>query len=230
MSFLLLRSFSLRHLTSRSHVWATSFLKVGNPKFLSAHELLTFGEYFMHHFDVISRRHILEHIGLRAGFTLPPYESCTPVHTSFSLLGIVVMQYFGPARASEHENISGSGTKYFNYVLMHFYYKWAYLFEFSTVFGHSKCFLDKMNILHLSMSLTFDLVDFTQLYSTLKLSASGFNYDCEYIIELIDVESDQGIFETAWLSSSQQYTQFSLFLIIHWVAYVRSFYLRKTLM
>ena len=80
------------------------------------------------------------------------------------------------------------------------------------------------------MSLTFDTVDFTQFYSTLKLFASAFYYDREYLSEFIDTESDQGSFETAWLSSSQRYTQFSLHLIIHRIAYVRSFYLRKTLM
>ena len=195
MSFLLLRSFSWRHLTSRSSVRATSFLKVGvsrdvilrhahayelrapsklgTQKFLSAHELLASGESFMHHFDVISWRHVLEHIGSRAWFTPPPpYESCTPARTGFSLLGIVVTQFFGHARASEHKKIitelPKSGIKYFNYVLMNFYYKWAYLFEFWTFFGHFKCFLDKMDVLHLSMSLILDGVDFTQLYSTLK--------------------------------------------------------------
>ena len=60
-----------------------------------------------------------------------------------------------------------------------------------------------MNILYLSMSLTFDLVDFTQIYSTLKLFTSGFNYDLEYLIKFMGYESDQGSFETAWLSSSQ---------------------------
>ena len=54
------------------------------------------------------------------------------------------------------------------------------------------------------MSLTFDLVDFTQIYSTLKSFTSGFNYDCEYLIEFMGYESDQGSFETNWLSSSQQ--------------------------
>ena len=54
-----------------------------------------------------------------------------------------------------------------------------------------------MNVMHLSMSLTFDLVDFTQVYSTLKLFASSFNYDHEYLIEFIDAESDQRSFETA---------------------------------
>ena len=54
-----------------------------------------------------------------------------------------------------------------------------------------------MNVLHLSMSLTFHLVDFTQMYSTLKLFASVFYYDREYLIEFIDAESDQGSFETA---------------------------------
>ena len=54
-----------------------------------------------------------------------------------------------------------------------------------------------MNILHLSMSLTFDLVDFTQMYSTLKLFSLVYNYDCEYLIEFIDTESDQGSFVTA---------------------------------
>ena len=44
------------------------------------------------------------------------------------------------------------------------------------------------------MSLTFDLVDFTQLYSTLKLFASDFNYDHEYLIKFIDAKSDQGSF------------------------------------
>ena len=54
------------------------------------------------------------------------------------------------------------------------------------------------------MSLTFDPVDFTQIYSTLKLFASGFNYDREYLIKFMGYESDQGSFETAWLSSRQR--------------------------
>ena len=54
-----------------------------------------------------------------------------------------------------------------------------------------------MDVLYLSMSLTFDSVDFTQFYSTLKLFASHFNYDREYLIKFMGNESDQGSFETA---------------------------------
>ena len=54
-----------------------------------------------------------------------------------------------------------------------------------------------MNILYLSTSLTFDLVDFTQMYSTLKLFSLVGIYDCEYLVGFIDAESDQGSFETA---------------------------------
>ena len=67
------------------------------------------------------------------------------------------------------------------------------------------------------------------MYSTLKLFSLVGIYDHEYHIKVIDAKSDQGSFETAWLSSSQRYTQFSLHLIIHRIAYVRSFFLRKTL-
>ena len=41
------------------------------------------------------------------------------------------------------------------------------------------------------------------MYSTLKLFSLVYNYDCEYLIEFMDYESDQGSFETAWLFSSQ---------------------------
>ena len=37
----------------------------------------------------------------------------------------------------------------------------------------------------------------------LKLFASGFNYDREYLIKFMGYKSDQDSFETAWLSSSQ---------------------------
>ena len=41
------------------------------------------------------------------------------------------------------------------------------------------------------------------MYSTLKLFSLICNYDHEYLIEFMGYESDQGSFETAWLSSSQ---------------------------
>ena len=53
------------------------------------------------------------------------------------------------------------------------------------------------HVLHLSTSLTFDLVDFTQMYTTLKLFSFFSICDRECLIEYIDAESDQGSFETA---------------------------------
>ena len=53
-----------------------------------------------------------------------------------------------------------------------------------------------MNVLHVSMFLIFDLVNFAQMYSTLKLFSLVYNYDHEYLIEFIHAESDQGSFGT----------------------------------
>ena len=61
-----------------------------------------------------------------------------------------------------------------------------------------------MNVLHLSISPNFDPVDFIQIYSTLKLFASDFNYDRKYLIKFMGYESDPGSFEIAWLFSSQR--------------------------